>query len=417
WARRSVARHWRSSLRPCAWVLLRLRCRLAASRGIRGVRWSEPRSPHYRHRSGNRPSRDRGKGMIQGGFAALPSFLLRSGSLPVNLRDSSRFTRQRAMNAPATLPARLRHDWTREEIEALFALPFADLVFEAARVHRENFNPNEVQVSTLLSIKTGACPEDCAYCPQSVRYDTGLEREALMAVDKVVAEARKARANGASRFCMGAAWRSPKDRQLDVVIEMVKAVKAEGLETCCTLGMLTAEQAARFAEAGLDYYNHNIDTSPEHYQDIITTRGFEDRLNTLQNVRDAGINVRCGGIVGLGEDQSDRAGMLQVLASMDPHPESVPINQLVAVEGTPLAEAPPVDPLDFVRTIAVARILMPKSHVRLSAGRTAMSDEMQALCFLAGANSIFYGDKLLTTPNPESSRDMQLFARLGVKAV
>lgn len=321
------------------------------------------------------------------------------------------------MNAPATLPAGLRHDWTREEIEALFALPFADLVFEAARVHRENFNPNEVQVSTLLSIKTGACPEDCAYCPQSVRYDTGLEREALMAVDKVVAEARKARANGASRFCMGAAWRSPKDRQLDVVIEMVKAVKAEGLETCCTLGMLTAEQAERLAEAGLDYYNHNIDTSPEHYQDIITTRGFEDRLNTLQNVRDAGINVCCGGIVGLGEDQSDRAGMLQVLASMDPHPESVPINQLVAVEGTPLAEAPPVDPLDFVRTIAVARILMPKSHVRLSAGRTAMSDEMQALCFLAGANSIFYGDKLLTTPNPESSRDMQLFARLGVKAV
>lgn len=321
------------------------------------------------------------------------------------------------MNAPATLPARLRHDWTREEIEALFALPFADLVFEAARVHRENFNPNEVQVSTLLSIKTGACPEDCAYCPQSVRYDTGLEREALMAVDKVVAEARKARANGASRFCMGAAWRSPKDRQLDVVIAMVKAVKAEGLETCCTLGMLTAEQAARLAEAGLDYYNHNIDTSPEHYQDIITTRRFEDRLNTLQNVRDAGINVCCGGIVGLGEDQSDRAGMLQVLASMDPHPESVPINQLVAVEGTPLAEAPPVDPLDFVRTIAVARILMPRSHVRLSAGRTAMSDEMQALCFLAGANSIFYGDKLLTTPNPESSRDMQLFARLGVKAV
>lgn len=321
------------------------------------------------------------------------------------------------MNAPLNLTAGLRHDWTREEIEALFALPFADLVFEAARVHRENFNPNEVQVSTLLSIKTGACPEDCAYCPQSVRYDTGLEREALMAVDKVVAEARKARANGASRFCMGAAWRSPKDRQLDVVIEMVKAVKAEGLETCCTLGMLTAEQAARLAEAGLDYYNHNIDTSPEHYQDIITTRRFEDRLNTLQNVRDAGINVCCGGIVGLGEDQSDRAGMLQVLASMDPHPESVPINQLVAVEGTPLAEAPPVDPLDFVRTIAVARILMPKSHVRLSAGRTAMSDEMQALCFLAGANSIFYGDKLLTTPNPESSRDMQLFARLGVKAV
>lgn len=321
------------------------------------------------------------------------------------------------MNAPLNLTAGLRHDWTREEIEALFALPFADLVFEAARVHRENFNPNEVQVATLLSIKTGACPEDCAYCPQSVRYDTGLEREALMAVDKVVAEARKARANGASRFCMGAAWRSPKDRQLDVVIEMVKAVKAEGLETCCTLGMLTAEQAARLAEAGLDYYNHNIDTSPEHYQDIITTRRFEDRLNTLQNVRDAGINVCCGGIVGLGEDQSDRAGMLQVLASMDPHPESVPINQLVAVEGTPLAEAPPVDPLDFVRTIAVARILMPRSHVRLSAGRTAMSDEMQALCFLAGANSIFYGDKLLTTPNPESSRDMQLFARLGVKAV
>src|SRR5690606_13427004 len=363
WARRSVARHWRSSLRPCAWVLLRLRCRLAASRGVRGFRWSEPRYPHYRHRSGNRPSRDRGKGMIQGGFAALPSFLLRSGSLPVNLRDSSRFTRQRAMNAPLNLTAGLRHDWTREEIEALFALPFADLVFEAARVHRENFNPNEVQVATLLSIKTGACPEDCAYCPQSVRYDTGLEREALMQVEKVVEQAKNAKANGATRFCMGAAYRSPKDKQLDFIIQMIRGVKDLGMETCCTLGMLTEEQALKLKDAGLDYYNHNIDTSPEYYKDIISTRTFEDRLNTLENVRNAGMNVCSGGIIGMGEGLTDRAGMLTVLATMKKHPESVPINQLVQVEGTPLHGAEEIDPFDFVRTIAVARILMPRSHV------------------------------------------------------
>ncbi len=310
----------------------------------------------------------------------------------------------------------VRSDWSRAEVEALFALPFNDLLFEAQRIHREHFDPNEVQVSTLLSIKTGACPEDCAYCPQSVRYDTGLEREALMQVDHVLDQAKNAKASGATRFCMGAAYRSPKDRQLDVIVEMVKGVKALGMETCCTLGMLTEAQAVRLKDAGLDYYNHNIDTSPEYYKDIITTRTFEDRLNTLENVRNAGMNVCSGGIIGMGEGLTDRAGMLTVLATMKKHPESVPINQLVKVEGTPLDTQDDLDPIEFVRTVAVARILMPKSHVRLSAGRTAMSDEMQALCFLAGANSIFYGEKLLTTPNPESSDDMKLFARLGIRA-
>lgn len=309
----------------------------------------------------------------------------------------------------------VRSDWTRAEVEALFALPFNDLVFEAQRIHRENFDPNEVQVSTLLSIKTGACPEDCAYCPQSVRYDTGLEREALMQVEQVVEQAQRAKASGATRFCMGAAYRSPKDKQLDSIVEMVRGVKALGLETCCTLGMLTEQQAVRLKEAGLDYYNHNIDTSPEYYKDIITTRTFEDRLNTLENVRNAGMNVCCGGIIGMGEGLTDRAGMLTVLATMKKHPESVPINQLVQVEGTPLHGKAELDPIDFVRTIAVARILMPRSHVRLSAGRTEMSDEMQALCFFAGANSIFYGEKLLTTPNPESNHDLQLFERLGIR--
>ena len=309
----------------------------------------------------------------------------------------------------------IRSDWKRAEVEALFALPFNDLIFEAQRIHRENFDPNEVQVSTLLSIKTGACPEDCAYCPQSVRYDTGLEREALMQVETVIEQAKNAKANGATRFCMGAAYRSPKDKQLDFIIQMVKGVKELGMETCCTLGMLTEEQAVRLKEAGLDYYNHNIDTSPEYYKDIITTRTFEDRLNTLENVRNAGMNVCCGGIIGMGEGLTDRAGMLQVLATMKKHPESVPINQLVKVTGTPLDKEEDLDPIEFVRTIAVARILMPKSHVRLSAGRTEMSDEMQALCFFAGANSIFYGEKLLTTPNPESNDDMGLFARLGIR--
>lgn len=310
----------------------------------------------------------------------------------------------------------IRSDWSREEIVALFEMPFNDLVFTAARVHREHFDPNEVQVSTLLSIKTGACPEDCAYCPQSVRYDTGLEREALMEVDKVVEQAKNAKANGATRFCMGAAYRSPKDKQLDFIIQMVKGVKELGMETCCTLGMLTEEQALKLKDAGLDYYNHNIDTSPDYYKDIITTRTFEDRLNTLENVRNAGMNVCCGGIIGMGEGIMDRAGMLEVLVNMNKHPESVPINQLVKVAGTPLDKEEDLDPIEFVRTIAVARILMPKSHVRLSAGRTDMTDEMQALCFLAGANSIFYGEKLLTTANPESNHDMELFGRLGIRA-
>ncbi len=307
-----------------------------------------------------------------------------------------------------------RHDWRRDEIQALLDLPFNDLLFQAQTVHRQHFNPNEVQVSTLCSIKTGACPEDCAYCPQSARYDTGLEREKLMAVEQVLAEARAARDSGASRFCMGAAWRSPKARDMPYVVDMVRGVKALGLETCMTLGMLEDHQARQLAEAGLDYYNHNLDTSPEYYGEIITTRTYQDRLDTLDNVRKAGIKVCCGGIVGMGEDSLDRAGLLQQLANMPQHPESVPINLLVKVAGTPLADEAELDPFDFIRTIAVARILMPTSHVRLSAGRENMNDQMQALAFLAGANSIFYGEKLLTTPNPEANKDMQLFQRLGI---
>ena len=310
----------------------------------------------------------------------------------------------------------VRSDWTLEEVRALFALPFADLVFHAQSVHRRNFDANEVQVSTLLSIKTGACPEDCAYCPQSVRYDTGLEREELMAVEEVVSRARAALAAGATRFCMGAAYRSPKDRDLRVVMEMVRGVRELGLETCATLGMLTPGQALALKEAGLDYYNHNLDTSAGYYDKIITTRTFQDRLDTLEAVREAGINVCSGGILGMGESEADRAAMLHTLATMRRHPESVPINQLVQVEGTPLAGAAPLDPIEFVRCVAVARLLMPRSHVRLSAGRTGMSDEMQALCFLAGANSIFYGEKLLTTGNPDVERDQRLFARLGIRA-
>lgn len=308
----------------------------------------------------------------------------------------------------------LRHDWTLHEVQTLLNLPFADLVFHAQRVHRSHFKPNEVQVSTLLSIKTGACPEDCAYCPQSVRYDTGLEREELMAVDAVLENARAAKAKGATRFCMGAAYRSPKDKQLKVVAEMIRGVRALGMETCATLGMLTPQQAHELKDAGLDYYNHNLDSSEEFYEKIITTRTFQDRLDTLDAVRSAGINVCCGGILGMGEDESDRAKLLLTLANMPQHPESVPINQLVQVSGTPLKGVAPLDPFDFVRTIAVARLLMPKSHVRLSAGRTEMNDQMQALCFLAGANSIFYGEKLLTTDNPESDRDQALFKRLGI---
>jgi len=309
---------------------------------------------------------------------------------------------------------RVRHDWTRGEIGALFDLPFPDLMFRAQSVHRRHFDPAEVQISTLLSIKTGGCPEDCAYCPQSARYHTGVEAEKLMALDTVLAEARAAKSAGASRFCMGAAWRSPKDRDLEPVCEMVEAVKALGLETCATLGMLTGAQARRLKRAGLDFYNHNLDTSPEFYGAIITTRVYQDRLETLDHVRDAGINVCCGGIVGMGESRADRIGMIAALASLSVHPESVPINMLVRVAGTPLAEQPPLDPLEFVRTIAVARITMPGSMVRLSAGREDMSEETQALCFLAGANSIFYGPKLLTTTNPERDRDRGLMEKLGL---
>jgi biotin synthase len=309
----------------------------------------------------------------------------------------------------------LRHDWTREEVRALFALSFPDLMFRAAMAHREHFDPAEVQISTLLSVKTGGCPEDCAYCPQSARFDTGIKAEKLMELDAVLAEARAAKAGGASRFCMGAAWRSPKDRDLDKVCAMVEGVKALGLETCVTLGMLTGGQARRLKDCGLDYYNHNLDTSPEYYGAIITTRTYQDRLDTLEHVREAGINVCCGGIVGMGESFEDRVGMLTTLASLPVHPESVPINVLVQVEGTPLAGTAPLEPLDFVRTIAVARICMPASVVRLSAGREDMSDETQALCFLAGANSIFYGPKLLTTPNPGRDRDMALLDKLGLR--
>ena len=309
----------------------------------------------------------------------------------------------------------IRHDWTLSEVEGLFALPFMDLLFHAQRVHRANHTPNTVQTSTLLSVKTGACPEDCAYCPQSVRYDTGLEREALMEIAAVRESAERARAAGATRFCMGAAYRAPKARDIAVISQMIREVRALGLETCATLGMLTAEQAQQLKDAGLDFYNHNLDTSPEYYGEIITTRTYQDRLDTLGAVRDAGLKVCCGGIIGMGESSTDRASLLLTLANLPDHPESVPINQLVRVPGTPLEGAPDVDPFDFVRTIAVARLLMPCSHVRLSAGRQSMSDEMQALCFLAGANSIFYGEKLLTTGNPETERDRQLFARLGLK--
>jgi len=311
----------------------------------------------------------------------------------------------------------LRHDWTRDQVRALFALPFPELVFRAAQVHRDNFDPSKVQISTLLSIKTGGCPEDCAYCPQSAKFDTGVKAEKLMELDAVLAEARAAKTAGASRFCMGAAWRSPKDRDLDKVCEMVKGVKVLGMETCLTLGMLTGDQAHRLKHCGLDYYNHNLDTSPEYYGEIITTRTYQDRLDTLEHVRKAGIHVCCGGIVGMGEGLEDRIGMIATLASLPVHPESVPINMLVRVEGTPLAGAQILDPLDFVRTIAVTRICMPASVVRLSAGREDMSEETQALCFLAGANSIFYGPKLLTTPNPGRDRDMALLDKLGLRAM
>ncbi len=317
----------------------------------------------------------------------------------------------------ADLNEKIRHNWTVDEVKTLFKKPFSDLIFEAQTLHREFFNPNQVQVSTLLSIKTGRCPEDCGYCPQSVRFDTKVETEALLPLDEVIEKAKQAKANGSSRFCMGAAWRSPKDKDLQPVIEMVKAVKSLGLETCVTLGMLNAEQSVRLKEAGLDYYNHNLDTSPEYYGDVITTRTYQDRLDTIMHVRDAGMNVCCGGILGMGEAEKDRYGLMQQLANQEHHPESVPINLLVKVEGTPLADSEELDPIEFVRAVAVARIMMPKSYVRLSAGRENMSDEMQALCFLAGANSIFYGEKLLTTPNPSENTDKALFDRLGIEAV
>jgi biotin synthase len=323
-------------------------------------------------------------------------------------------TRTTARREEQASPFAVRHDWTRAQVRALFELPFPDLMFQAQTVHRMHFDPRAVQISTLLSIKTGGCPEDCAYCPQSASYETGVAAEKLMSRDAVLAQAQAAKDAGASRFCMGAAWRSPKDRDLDQVCAMVAGVKALGLETCATLGMLTPAQAEQLKTAGLDYYNHNLDTSPEYYGAIITTRTYRDRLDTLACVRDAGIRVCCGGIVGMGESQEDRIGMIATLASLPVHPESVPINMLVRVEGTPLAGGNTIDPIDFVRTIAAARIAMPKSVVRLSAGREDMSEATQALCFLAGANSIFYGPKLLTTPNPAPDRDRHLLDRLGL---
>ncbi|MDH5258216.1 MAG: biotin synthase BioB, partial [Gammaproteobacteria bacterium] len=309
----------------------------------------------------------------------------------------------------------LRHDWSKDEINALFDKPFNDLLFQAHSIHRENFDPNEVQISTLLSVKTGACPEDCGYCSQSSKNDTELEREKLLPLAEVKANAEKAKAAGATRFCMGAAWRNPTDKNLDTVIEMVKVVKDLGMESCLTLGMLNEKQSNKLKESGLDYYNHNLDTSPEFYGNVITTRTFQDRLDTLKHVRDAGINVCSGGIIGMGETENDRASMLQQLVNLEKHPESVPINLLVQVKGTPMFGQDKLDGIDFVKTIAVARILMPESHVRLSAGRTEMSDEQQALCFFAGANSIFYGDKLLTTENPAANDDLELIRRLGMR--
>lgn len=319
------------------------------------------------------------------------------------------------MTAQQTPLEEIRHDWTVKEVQDLFALPFNDLLFRAQTVHRQFHDPNAVQISTLLSIKTGACPEDCKYCSQSGHYNTGLEKEKLMEINRVVEQAKEAKAQGASRFCMGAAWRSPREKDMPYVLDMVNQVKSLGMETCMTLGMLDKGQAQQLADAGLDYYNHNLDTSPEHYNSIITTRSYQDRLDTLENVREAGMKVCCGGILGLGETAKDRAGLLVQLANLPHHPESVPINMLVKIEGTPLEDVDDIEPFDFIRNIAVARIIMPKSSVRLSAGREAMNEQMQALCFMAGANSIFYGERLLTTSNPEASSDQVLFNKLGIK--
>jgi len=322
---------------------------------------------------------------------------------------------QSAQQSTRSATGRKARRWSVAAVEALMAAPFGDLIFRAQKVHRQHFAANEVQLSTLLSIKTGGCPEDCGYCPQAARYHTGVENQALMSVEEVVLAARAAKDHGASRFCMGAAWRGPKQRDLEKVTAMVRAVKALGLETCATLGMLKHGQAEQLKDAGLDYYNHNLDTDAEFYGEIVTTRGQDERLDTLEKVRSAGIHVCCGGIVGMGESRASRAGLIAQLANLDPYPESVPINNLVQVEGTPLYGTPRLDPFEFVRAIAAARITMPKAMVRLSAGRDDMSSELQALCFLAGANSIFYGDKLLTTGNPEAERDRDLFARLGLK--
>jgi biotin synthase len=324
----------------------------------------------------------------------------------------------RELDVPTLLASlgEVRTDWSLREVQALFDLPFSDLLFHAQRVHRDNFDPNAVQISTLLSIKTGGCPEDCGYCSQSVRFETGVEATPLMSTDEVLQKAREARAGGATRFCMGAAYRSPKPKQLAQIVEMIRGVRALGLETCATLGMVTTEQAQELKAAGLDYYNHNLDTSADHYAKVVSTRSYQDRLDTLEAVRAAGLRVCCGGILGLGEDELDRAQLLHTLATLPEHPQSVPINQLMQVRGTPLHGAAVVAPLEFVRTIAVARLLMPRSHVRLSAGRAHMSDETQALCFLAGANSIFYGTKLLTTENPEEDTDRVLLEQLGMHA-
>jgi len=328
--------------------------------------------------------------------------------------DSTIATANAANAASAAAPAAAR--WRVADVLALYELPFNDLMFRAQQVHREHFDANTVQLSTLLSIKTGGCEEDCAYCPQSVHHDTGLKADKLMPVDEVLAAARLAKDNGATRFCMGAAWRNPKDRHLEPIKDMIRGVKAMGLETCVTLGMLETHQAQGLREAGLDYYNHNLDTSPEFYGQIISTRTYQDRLDTLERVRDAGINVCCGGIVGLGESRRERAGLIAQLANMDPYPESVPINNLVQVEGTPLTGTEALDPFEFVRTIAIARITMPRAMVRLSAGREQMNEALQAMCFLAGANSIFYGDQLLTTSNPQAEADRKLLERLGIRA-
>ena len=312
-------------------------------------------------------------------------------------------------------PLKTRHNWTKEETLVLLQQPFNDLVYTAQQIQRQNFDPNKVQLSTLMNIKTGGCPEDCAYCPQSAHYKAGVKAEKLATIEEVVAQAKEAKNKGATRFCMGAAWREPKDKDIKKVIPMVEAIKEMELETCLTLGMLSSEQAKSLKASGLDYYNHNIDTSPEYYSKIISTRDYKERLATLEHVRNAGINVCCGGIVGMGENQKDRAGFLLTLANMPNHPESVPINMLVKVEGTPLDNEEEVDPIEFIRIIAAARIMMPKSYIRLSAGRNSMSDEMQALCYLAGSNSIFYGEKLLTTDNPQLIEDRSLLKRLGIQ--